>query len=58
MLYVTEFGPLKTDSSISPNDCEEVKKFKKAYDETKAFKVVFFSAALVDGLYDPEKFSK
>ena len=58
MLYVTEVGPLKTDKTQAPNDCEQVKKFKQAYDATKAFKVVFYSAALIDGPYDPAKFKK
>ena len=58
MMYVTELGPLITDLTRTPNDCEEVKKFKTAYDTTKAFKIVFYSAALIDGPYMPEKFIK
>ena len=56
--YVTDVCQFQTNESETPNDCGEVKKFKSTFDSQKAFKVVFRSAALIDGIYDPEKFNK
>ena len=49
---------LNADRSTSKNDYSAVKKFKRIFDATKAFKIVFYSAALVSGSYDAKKFDE
>ena len=56
LAYVTEMGPFNIDRSAKENDCKEMEKFKDNYNAKMAFKVVFYSKALVTGAYDAAKF--